>query len=102
MHIPFERQRDVDTVVVRQGVGAEDVVGGIFCALSMRLSSLKTSLPHASTTVTKMSSSRITIELPFLEDLSGLEFLEEFDNQPLVSDQEFVEAFVSLQVSLSN
>jgi len=38
----------------------------------------------------------ITIELPFLNDMDGLEFLAEFDGRPPVTDQEFIDAYLSL------
>jgi hypothetical protein len=34
--------------------------------------------------------------LPFLDDLEGLEFLAQFDNQPWVSEEEVIDAMFSL------
>jgi hypothetical protein len=36
------------------------------------------------------------LDLPFLNDLNGLEFLAEFDNQPEVSEEEVIDAMYSL------
>jgi hypothetical protein len=49
---------------------------------------------RVSTTVATMSS--INIDMPFLNDLDELEFLEEFAGRPFVSEEEFVDAFLSL------
>ena len=49
---------------------------------------------RVSTTVATMSS--INIDMPFLNDLDELDFLEEFAGRPFVSEEEFIDAFLSL------
>ena len=69
----------------------DDVVAGFFRVLDPTQLFSK----HLGITITtKMSN--IFIRLSFLDDLSGLEFLEEFDGRPPVSDQQFIDAFLSL------
>jgi len=66
----------------------------VFDAVPTRSSSATTTFSRASATITKMCF--ITIELPFLNDMDGLEFLAEFDGRPPVTDQEFIDAYLSL------